>query len=350
MRILHIANFSNNKFGAEFYAIDRKISAGLIRNGHFVYDFSYRDICRNATIFRTTKLGGAKVNEHVLTVCDRINPHLVLLGHSELITSETLHEIKKRRPHVKIGIWYVDPLFYPDQLQHIVNRLDHLDVLFATTGGELLQQLSTKTTKSAFIPNPVDPAVETQRAFEQKEYEYDLIFCGRDSTEPDRQQFMRDLMEDSSRFLRCNFKGCLGNPLISGSDYLDYLGKAKMGLNNSRRNDIFLYSSDRLMQLTGNGLLTFCPRIPGMESLYSSDELVYFEDFNELVDKVKYYNTHDEERITIAQNGYNKAHTSFNTQKICSFMIEVLFQLPFSIDYEWSEHIFLDKTPLEKPR
>jgi len=42
LKIVHCANFSESKYGAVYYAIDRKISNGLIRNGHFVYDFSYR--------------------------------------------------------------------------------------------------------------------------------------------------------------------------------------------------------------------------------------------------------------------------------------------------------------------
>ncbi|SSR66936.1 glycosyltransferase [Acinetobacter baumannii] len=45
MKILHIANFGFNKQGAHFYCTDRKISAGLIENGHFVYDFSFRGLC-----------------------------------------------------------------------------------------------------------------------------------------------------------------------------------------------------------------------------------------------------------------------------------------------------------------
>ena len=47
MRILHIANFSLFKNEAVFYSIDRKISIGLIRNGHFVADFSYRDLSKH---------------------------------------------------------------------------------------------------------------------------------------------------------------------------------------------------------------------------------------------------------------------------------------------------------------
>ncbi len=59
-----------------------------------------------------------------------------------------------------------------------------------------------------------------------------------------------------------------------------------MGLNYSRRNDVTLYSSDRIVQLTGNGLLTFSPRIPGFEKLYTEQEVVYFDDQFDLAKKI----------------------------------------------------------------
>lgn len=58
-----------------------------------------------------------------------------------------------------------------------------------------------------------------------------------------------------------------------------------MGLNYSRKNDVTLYSSDRIVQLTGNGLLTFSPRIPGFDQLYTEQEVVYFDDQFDLAEK-----------------------------------------------------------------
>ena len=43
LKIVHCANFSYFKNGEVFYATDRKVTHGLMSQGHFVYDFSYRD-------------------------------------------------------------------------------------------------------------------------------------------------------------------------------------------------------------------------------------------------------------------------------------------------------------------
>ena len=45
-KIVHCGIFNELDNGNFFYGLERKISHGLIQNGHFVYDFSYRDIER----------------------------------------------------------------------------------------------------------------------------------------------------------------------------------------------------------------------------------------------------------------------------------------------------------------
>lgn len=340
MRILHVANFSTHKYGADLYATDRKISAGLIRNGHFVYDFSYRDVCRNESFFRTTKLGTAKVNEKLLQACDTIVPHVLLLGHSELIDGFTLHKIKKKYPSIRIGLWYVDALFHKEKTTHLFERLESIDVIFATTGGAYLEEFRTDSTCSAFIPNMVDPAIENMKAFVSPAYDYDFVFCGRDSHDPERQSFMERLQQETSSYLRCAFRGCLGHSPVTGYDYLDFLSRSKMGLNISRRNDIPLYSSDRLVQLLGNGLLTFCPQVPGMLNLFNGDELIYFEEYEELLEKISWFHSHPDKSRKIAESGWNRVHRSYNNKRITKFMLELLFELPFTSDYEWKEELY----------
>jgi len=340
MRILHVANFNTHKYGTDLYATDRKISAGLTRNGHFVYDFSYRDVCRNESFFRTTKLGNSKVNQKLLQACETICPELLLLGHSELIEAETLAAIKSQNSSIKIGLWYVDALFHEEKMAHVTDRLGSIDVLFATTGGPYLQRYHTKNTKAAFIPNIVDPAIEFQRAFAAVSYDQDFIFCGRDSGDKSRRDYMSKLQEEASKHLRCTFRGCLGNPPISGYHYLDFLGRSKMGLNISRRNDVYLYSSDRIAQLVGNGLLTFCPVVPGMENIFSKEQIIYFHDLGDLLEKIKYYHTHDQACRSIAEQGWHRAHSCYNGERISRYMLELLFDLPFTEDYEWRAEIF----------
>jgi len=347
MRILHVANFNTHKYGTDLYATDRKISAGLIRNGHFVYDFSYRDICRNESMWRTTKLGNKKVNRRLVEACDNLHPDLLLLGHSELIEARTLALVRSRRPRMKVALWYVDALFHAQKMHHVEERLPHIDMLFATTSGPYLAAYARETTIAAFIPNPVDSGVETGRAFARQTYNHDFIFCGRDSNDPERQAFMTRLQQDTVQRLRSGFRGCLGQPPLTGAAYLDFLGSAKMGLNISRRNDVELYSSDRIAQLLGNGLLTFCPRVPGFDRLFTEEEIVYFDTIDDLLEKIFYYHKHDTERRTIAEKGWKKVHAACSSERVTRYMLELLFHQRSSSDYEWRDEVFQAETTEE---
>ena len=51
-----------------------------------------------------------------------------------------------------------------------------------------------------------------------------------------------------------------------------------MALNVSRRNDHYLYSSDRIAQVMGCGLLTFVDRATGLDEFFSDEEVVFYSD------------------------------------------------------------------------
>jgi hypothetical protein len=342
LRIVHVAIFNTHKYGTDFYATDRKISHGLIRNGHFVYDFSYRDICRSESIFKTTRLGTGRVNQKLLQVCKTIRPDLLLLGHSELIQLETLKKIKEILPGLKIALWFVDSLFLSKthKTAHLFDRLEGIDVFFATTGGEYLKAFKTKKNIVSFIPNMVDGAVEVNRNFIPDAFDIDFLYCGRDDAESGRKSFLAPLFDAIDKKMRCEIRGAFGNPLVFGNDYIKLLSRTKMGLNFSRRNDIYLYSSDRIVQLTGNGILTFCPKVPGMETLFNDSEIIYFNEVPELVDKIAFYHGHDAERKRIAENGWHKTHMSYNASRVTRFMLELIWEENFSQDYEWKNEIY----------
>ncbi|MFA6630107.1 MAG: glycosyltransferase [Sulfuricurvum sp.] len=339
MKIVHVASYNYLKDGQSYYATDYKIHQGLVRNGHFVYPFSYRDTARCANIFGSKKWGVGKTNKRLIETCRNIRPDLLLMAHAELITLETLHEIRKMIPSIKIAMWFVDPLWANHHIANIHSKLPALDIFFATTGGKLLQQFKLPTNQVAYIPNICDSSIETHKNFEISDLSIDFLFCGRDYKEPERQSF---LVETYERLIFCNsrFFGCLGNPLIFGHDYMDTLGKAKIGLSYNRRNDVSLYMSDRIVQLAGNGILTFTPRIPQMEILYNEDEVVYFNDVEDLIAKVAHFTSDDDERRQIAYKGWKKTHNSFNSTRVTQFMLETIFNEKYSAPYEWHSEVF----------
>ncbi|MES9855593.1 MAG: glycosyltransferase [Sedimenticola sp.] len=97
------------------------------------------------------------------------------------------------------------------------------------------------------------------------------------------------------------------------------------------------YSSDRIAQLSGNGLLVFIPETPGFRELYTDEEVVYFQGGKDLQKKVVHYQHNDSERRQIARRGREKAHSSFNTTRVAQFITEATFSLKYSENYEWAE-------------
>ncbi|MEJ1356686.1 MAG: glycosyltransferase, partial [Candidatus Sedimenticola sp. (ex Thyasira tokunagai)] len=140
---------------------------------------------------------------------------------------------------------------------------------------------------------------------------------------------------DNLQEVRFSLYGSLGNPPVFGADYLDVLAKSKMGLNLSRRDNIPYYSSDRIAQLSGNGLLVFIPETPGFRDLYTDEEVVYFQGRDDLEEKVHHYQGNDGERRQIARRGREKAHSSFNTTRVAQFITEAAIGLEYSEAYEW---------------
>jgi len=62
-----------------------------------------------------------------------------------------------------------------------------------------------------------------------------------------------------------------------------------------------------------------------MEELFVPDkEIVLFRDIPELMDKVNYYLSHEEERLRIAMNGYKKVRECFDIQNAVSRIIKIV--------------------------
>ena len=149
MRILHVANFSwfagkRKRAGAlgRYYAMDRKITNGLIRNGHSVWDFSYRDIARHILRVQIGKRRGVRaMNDYLLALATKIVPDVILLGHCELVTPYTLQRFREQLPHCAIGQWWVDPFTSSDRLKLLQAKQPYLDAFFATSSPDYFTPL-----------------------------------------------------------------------------------------------------------------------------------------------------------------------------------------------------------------
>lgn len=343
LRILHVANFERFKYGQWYMGLDSKLSYGFVQLGHCVESFSHRDVARAESFFKSKKGGTKVMNRRLLEMVDNYQPDFIMLGHSELVTLETLEQIRSRYPGVKIGMWYCDPLFHEHGVELLNSRTHLLDALFTTTGGPLLEALGhtdgQRQCTVAHIPNWVYRGAESGTAFSRTDYESDLVFAGSDYHEPERQALLKQL-RDEVQGVRFRIFQALDNPRIHGRPYYAALESSLMGLSLSRRVDVDWYSSDRLQQMLGNGLCTFSPRTAGLEKLFSEQEVVWFDSSEELVEKVAYYKEHEAETRAIAEAGWHKVHEVCSAQRIAQFILEVSHQQPLSETYEWADEVY----------
>ncbi len=351
-RILHVGNGNEKHRGRRFYDVGRKLQHGLVRCDHNALFFSDRDVLRHAG-WLGTRLGGAqRCNDQLIQVAHNFRPDMLLLGHADIITNNTLQILKSEHPALRIAQFNVDPVFRPENDAAIRARLPHVDASFITTGGSVLQRYATPQAVAAYIPNPVDAALETHRCHEQAQTEYDVFYAVRAMTttgsqeENDRLRLPRYVREQVEG-LRPHFFGFDGADELFGAAYYDAIGRCAMGLNLSHKQttkgaviqateeERYLYTSDRLSQYVGCGLLCFSERGFAMEQFFTEEEMVFFADKEELADKLRYYKQHSDARMRIAAAGWHKAHTQMSAAQVAQFIVEVTMGGQAQSDYGW---------------
>jgi glycosyltransferase involved in cell wall biosynthesis len=107
LKILHITNFNERHNGRLFYNTGRRINNGFIRLNHNVLELSDRDIVSYSRGIGDPK-GFLKLNKKFLEIVSNYVPDLIVFGHADLITNQSIEFIKKNYPNIKICQWFLD--------------------------------------------------------------------------------------------------------------------------------------------------------------------------------------------------------------------------------------------------
>ena len=86
-----------------------------------------------------------------------------------------------------------------------------------------------------------------------------------------------------------------------------------MGLNLSRGEPLKYYSSDRIAQLFGNGLLTFLDEKTQLNELFTNREAIFYKDINDLSEKILRYKKDNKQRKIISKKGKSKYMRYYNS-------------------------------------
>lgn len=344
MRILLVDNLLIRRHGKLRMGPGRALACGAVRNNYRLCEFSDRDLARYMG-FGINALGRHLVNKALVKTAKNFQPDVVLLGHCDFITNETLAKIRKVAPNVRIGHFNVDPMCQPHTQQQMRDRMYSCDALFATTAGaEYLTPFVTGKNVVAYMPNPSDTALETLDNSQRpaSDFACDLFYAGQPREGDPRLAFierLREALKDSK--IRFDIVGMYGRPaVVGGADYDQLLASAKMAMNINRFFGMKWYSSDRIAHLMASGILTAVYDGDQMQRFFTDDEVVFYHDVEDLVERLEWFNAHDEDRQRVAAAGRKKYDQLFSGARTLRFMVETLMGMPYSENYEWQEEIY----------
>lgn len=332
---LQLRQYGNLKMGPGM-----KLSCGAIRNNWRSTTFSDRDIARYIAPLGIRKLGGHLANKKLVTTAINFRPDILFIGHCDYIRNWALEEIRATLPHIRMAHFNVDPIWMDWHVQQIQERMHSTDAIFVTTGGESLKRFCTGKNVVAYMPNPSELSMEVEDNSQKTEFAHDLLFCGKEIAGDDRNDFLKSVEQTLAGKVRLGIFGMFGYPPVWGAQYEKTLAESKMALNLNRNEGWPLYSSDRIAHLMGSGLLTFLSGRGSMQKFFSDNEAAFFNNANDLCEKVLHYQEHDDKRRLVAAAGRKRYHQLFNSQRVLNFMVETLLEEPYSEGYEWADHVY----------
>ena len=330
LKIIHVTNFNQRYYGRLQYNTGIRLNNGLIRLGHNVISLSDRDLTNVSKSFKDPT-GSKYLNNLISETINNFKPDILILGHADRVDNDMLIDSKEKFKSLTISQWFLDPLSKkgPDYIKNklrILDKIKAMDATFTTTDPN---SLDFNIKNSYFMPNPCDKSLDNLKNFNHKPINdvFYAISHGvhrgvlRTGKKDEREIFISKLKKKCKNIAFDTY-GMFGKQPIWGESFLNELSNSKMGLNLSRGKPIKYYSSDRLAQLMGNGLLTFIDKKTCYNDFFDKDEMIFYNNLDDLSEKINQYKKDDKLRRKIAKKGNLKYHKYFNSTQVAKFIID----------------------------
>ena len=340
IRILHVTNFNERHDGRLFFNTGRRLNNGFIRLGHSVLEFSDRDIVKHYKSLQDYT-GGKALNQKLINTVYNYKPDLLIFGHADLIKNNTLSYLKDNYKNLRIAQWFLDPLIKngPDFIKNksrILDKIEFTDANFITTSPDVLNFLP-KNKPCLFMPNPTDPSFEVLNNYENDQCSMDVFFALshgvhrgvlKKGKHDERADFVNKLVEITPN-IKFDLYGIDNIQPIWADSFFKSISNAKMGVNLSRGDPIKYYSSDRITQLIGNGLLTFIHKNTHYNNFFSNEEVIFYSNIENLSEKIQKFAKDDFQRKKIAKKGKQKYMKYFNSTLVADYIVKNTFNIPY---------------------
>jgi spore maturation protein CgeB len=110
-----------------------------------------------------------------------------------------------------------------------------------------------------------------------------------------------------------------------------------MAINLSRGDPVKYYSSDRIAQLMGNGLLTFIDKRTFFNDFFSKEEMIFYNNLDDLSYKLNKYKKDFKTAKKIAKKGKEKYFKNFNSTIVADFILSKTLDFKSKNKFIWNK-------------
>ena len=304
-------------------------------NGHFMAkaleDMGWAAICLD-TPSQLNQLSRAIERRPVLAIATK----------ADGMTVDMIQEIRSQG--IPFVIWYPDPI-PPDE--HMINIGRSSDFFFTMTQGRIPEYEAAGIEKvawlsEAFVPSfyPDTPLTSEDKAY----YGSQVAFVGNLGTLPQylaRRQMLDQVINAGFQlkwwgprpsrklrdlpFLFSRVCRSYGGEFVYHDTFSKVVRACKVFLSLDSYPDVRLSMSARIYIAVGCGAFYLCRRVEGIEEvLVPEKEIEVFDDHDEMVDKIRYYLEHEEDRRRIARAGRQRVLAEYTYEHRFASMFETL--------------------------
>jgi glycosyltransferase involved in cell wall biosynthesis len=341
-KILHIANFDEkNDYRLSNINLATKISNGFIKDKFHTTNFSDRFFSQQ-NLF-------SDLDDRIINIIKNLKPTLILLGHTNSLKIETLKNIKDKFSDIKIAFWYEDSINKngPDYIKNktfVEKYKNYVDQYFITTDVNNIETSIPKK-KLNFIPVPASILSENLNLYKTRNHEFDIFYAVSHGVNrgvlkknkiDERYNFLKLLMTESED-ITYNIFGFNNVQPVWGNEFIKEMSKCRFGLNLSRGEPVKYYSSNRIATLVANGIPTLIDEKIKFSDFFSNNEMIFYKNIYDLIDKINFYKKNERKRIQIGVNGQSKYFKIFSNIIVADYIVSKTLGTKPSYNYVWDQ-------------
>jgi spore maturation protein CgeB len=324
------------------YNLKHYVYMNLVKLGHEVKFYGYKDklgrlanpirmaITRSKLVRNIANLFWLnRINDEIKEAAESFRPDLLLSIKGEVVKPETVEWIGDELG-AKTALWYPDdPRFFNSLVRHMAQSYDHV---FTASERAIGMYREIGCEKVHFLPFACEPTVHKRLNPSGKEdynNNLDVVFVGTYTRR--RGRLIKALekagikVEVYGPYWKYFKRSSNVHDGVYGLEMVKVFNSAKIVLNIHVEDDLPYKVNMRTFEATGCGSFLLTDYAYGMEKLFKvNEELVAYDDADELVKLVRYYLKDEEGRMSISKKAQEKAYEKHTYRQRIAYLLTLI--------------------------